>query len=69
MNNMDSDLQVRWWNLEAQLVERFNKKPDMETILSTTVSELTRAVGANSARIKVGVNTPAKDQKKRAPHD
>jgi len=33
MNNMDSDLQVRWWNLEAQLVERFNKKPDMEAIL------------------------------------
>lgn len=27
------DLQQRWWNLEARLVERFNKKPDMETIL------------------------------------
>lgn len=33
MNNMESDLQVRWWNLEAKLVERFDKKPDMETIL------------------------------------
>lgn len=27
------DLQQRWWNLEAKLVERFGKKPDMETIL------------------------------------
>jgi hypothetical protein len=27
------DLQQRWWDLEARLVERFNKKPDMETIL------------------------------------
>lgn len=27
------DLQMRWWNLEAKLVERFEKKPDMETIL------------------------------------
>ena len=27
------DLQQRWWNLEAALVERFGKKPDMEAIL------------------------------------
>ena len=27
------DLQQRWWDLEARLVERFNKKPDMEAIL------------------------------------
>jgi len=27
------DLQTRWWSLEAKLVERFGKKPDMETIL------------------------------------
>jgi hypothetical protein len=27
------DLQQRWWNLEAQLVERFGKKPDLETVL------------------------------------
>lgn len=27
------DLQQRWWNLEAKLVERFGKKPDVETIL------------------------------------
>ena len=27
------DLQQRWWELEANLVERFGKKPDLETIL------------------------------------
>ena len=27
------DLQKRWWDLEAKLVERFGKKPDLETIL------------------------------------
>ena len=27
------DLQTRWWTLEAKLVERFGKKPDMETLL------------------------------------
>lgn len=30
---MHDDLQQRWWNLEAKLVERFGKKPDVETIL------------------------------------
>lgn len=29
----NDDLQQRWWNLEARLVERFGKKPDLETIL------------------------------------
>src|SRR5262245_19757543 len=27
------DLQTRWWTIEAKLVERFGKKPDIETIL------------------------------------
>ena len=31
--NVTDDLQTRWWNLEAKLVERFGKKPDMEAIL------------------------------------
>lgn len=31
--NVKDDLQTRWWNLEAKLVERFEKKPDLETIL------------------------------------
>ena len=30
---IQDDLQVRWWNLEAKLVERFGRKPDMEAIL------------------------------------
>lgn len=30
---VQDDLQTRWWNLEARLVERFGKKPDLETIL------------------------------------
>ncbi|MFN4314694.1 MAG: hypothetical protein ACK4E0_10400 [Chitinophagaceae bacterium] len=29
----NDDLQLRWWNLEARLLERFGKKPDMESIL------------------------------------
>jgi hypothetical protein len=31
--NITDDLQTRWWNLEAELAERFGKKPDMESIL------------------------------------
>lgn len=27
------DLQTRWWKLEEKMIERFGKKPDMETIL------------------------------------
>lgn len=30
---VQDDLMTRWWTLEAKLVERFGKKPDMETIL------------------------------------
>jgi hypothetical protein len=30
---ISDDLQQRWWNLEARLVERFGKKPDVEAIL------------------------------------
>ena len=26
-------MQTRWWGLEAQLMERFGKKPDLETVL------------------------------------
>ena len=31
--NVTDDLQQRWWNLEAKLVDRFGKKPDLETVL------------------------------------
>jgi hypothetical protein len=27
------DLQQRWWDLEAKLLERFGKKPDVEAVL------------------------------------
>jgi hypothetical protein len=30
---MQDDLQSRWWALEAKMIERFGKKPDMETVL------------------------------------
>ncbi len=30
---MSDDLQIRWWKLEEKMMERFGKKPDMETIL------------------------------------
>ncbi|HVV05144.1 MAG TPA: hypothetical protein VHC96_13025 [Puia sp.] len=33
MQQAQDDLQTRWWNLEAKLVDRFGKKPDMEAIL------------------------------------
>jgi hypothetical protein len=33
MQHAQDDLQSRWWELEARLVERFGKKPDMEAIL------------------------------------
>lgn len=27
------DIMQRWWQLEAKLIERFGKKPDLETVL------------------------------------
>ena len=31
--NFSDDLQSRWWKLEEKLRERFDKKPDVETVL------------------------------------
>ena len=31
--NYSDDLQPRWWKLEEKLMQRFEKKPDVETIL------------------------------------
>lgn len=31
--NFSDDLQSRWWKLEERLLERFGKKPDLETVL------------------------------------
>lgn len=30
---VNDDLQSRWWKLEEKLIERFGKKPDLETVL------------------------------------
>jgi sigma-B regulation protein RsbU (phosphoserine phosphatase) len=37
-----------------EISDKIRRTTDIQTILSTTASELTRAVGANSARIKLG---------------
>lgn len=37
-----------------EISDKIRRTTDMETILTTTVSELTRAVGANSAKIRLG---------------
>lgn len=33
MQNVQDDLQSRWWKLEEKLLQKFGKKPDMEAIL------------------------------------
>ena len=38
-----------------EISDKIRRTTDMETILTTTVSELTRAVGANRARIRIGI--------------
>ena len=52
-----------------EITDKIRRTTDMETILTTTVSELTRAVGANRAKIKVGVNSLEANQKKRATNE
>lgn len=42
-----------------EITDKIRRTTDIDTILATTVSELTRAVGANRARIKLGVRTPS----------
>src|SRR6266545_4185449 len=51
-----------------EISDKIRRTTDMETILTTTVSELTRAVGANSARIKIGV-PPSASQQSSENHD
>ncbi|HEX5808987.1 MAG TPA: GAF domain-containing protein [Anaerolineales bacterium] len=43
--------------LVFEISDKIRRTTDMETILATTASELTRAVGATGARIKLGVNS------------
>jgi GAF domain-containing protein len=49
-----------------EITDKIRRTTDMDTILATTVSELTRAVGANRARIKLGVLPATPDQKMRS---
>src|ERR1051325_8730033 len=49
-----------------EITDKIRRTTDMDTILATTVSELTRAVGANRARIKLGVLPATPNQKTRA---
>jgi len=40
-----------------EITDKIRRTTDMQTILATTVSELTRATGANKAHIKIGLNS------------
>jgi GAF domain-containing protein len=40
-----------------EITDKIRRTTDMQTILTTTVSELTRAVGANRAHIRVGIDS------------
>lgn len=33
MQNVQDDLQTRWWQLEGKFLEKFGKKPDVEAVL------------------------------------
>ncbi|MEO8357273.1 MAG: GAF domain-containing protein [Chloroflexota bacterium] len=49
-----------------EITDKIRRTTDMETILATTASELTRAVGANRASIKVGIKPSPATQKTRS---
>lgn len=48
-----------------EISDKIRRTTDMETILATTASEITRAVGANRAKIKVGIKPSNTDPKSR----
>jgi sigma-B regulation protein RsbU (phosphoserine phosphatase) len=52
-----------------EISDKIRRTTDMETILTTTVSELTRAVGASSAEIKIGAVVPGAGRKSLTDHD
>ncbi|HLO17262.1 MAG TPA: GAF domain-containing protein [Anaerolineales bacterium] len=52
-----------------EISDKIRRTTDIETILTTTASELTRAVGATGARIKVGVTPSNANRKSKANHD
>ena len=61
--------QVEREHVLFEITDKIRRTTDMETILTTTVSELTRAVGANRVKIKVGVNSLTTNQQKRATNE
>ena len=52
-----------------EISDKIRRTTDMETILTTTVSELTRAVGANSAKIRLGTVASGTSKKALADND
>ena len=52
-----------------EITDKIRRTTDMDTILATTVSELTRAVGASRAKIKLGVNSPNNNRKMRSANE
>lgn len=49
-----------------EISDKIRRTTDMKTILATTASELTRALGASSARIKLGTNLGDTSRNKKA---
>ena len=49
-----------------EISDKIRRTTDMQTILATTASELTRALGASSARIKLGTNPSGASENKKA---
>ena len=49
-----------------EISDKIRRTTDMQTILATTASELTRALGASSARIKLGTNLGSTNKDKKA---
>jgi GAF domain-containing protein len=52
-----------------EISDKIRRTTDMETILATTASEITRAVGANRAKIKVGIKSSNAEQRTRSRND
>ena len=49
-----------------EISDKIRRTTDMETILATTASEITRAVGANRAKIKVGIKSSSAEHRTRS---
>jgi GAF domain-containing protein len=52
-----------------EISDKIRRTTDMETILATTASEITRAIGANRAKIKVGIKSSTTEPRSRSRND